>query len=52
MSVHNIVEIQLIINDVKKKLISEFFEDLTLRHPMLGYKYNRYELIEKWEKRQ
>lgn len=29
----------------------EFLEDLKLNHPMIGFKYTRLELIEKWEKR-
>lgn len=33
----------------KQELIGEFLEDLKLTHPMIGFKYTRLELIEKWE---
>ena len=45
---NDILEIELIINDIEKKLISEFVEDLTLNHPLIGFKYTREELIEKY----
>lgn len=32
-------------------LIKEFLDDLTLNHPMIGFKYTREELIDKWKKR-
>lgn len=34
-----------------KTAIKEFLEDLTLNHPMVGFKYTRQELIEKWKKK-
>ena len=35
--------------EAEKRSIGEFLEDLKLTHPMIGFKYTRLELIEKWE---
>ena len=39
------------IDQIIKNLISEFYNDLTLNHPMIGFKYTREELIEKYKKK-
>ena len=39
------------VNFIKKEIISEFLEDLKLYHPIGIWKYNRKELIEKWEEK-
>ena len=40
-----------IIRHFESKLISEIVRDLTLSHPMIGFKYTREELIKKWEEK-
>ena len=46
-------KLDYLIDELIKKhtnnIISEFVEDLKLTHPMIGFKYTRLELIEKWE---
>ena len=39
------------VRDATRELIAEIVEDLTLNHPLDGFKYTRNELIEKWEGR-